>query len=182
MFWTSGDVCPGFQSQSGSLFVCFLACVSLRFISGVTPAGYTEVSKAAEPFQSTHLQTYPQELVEVWAQTHDCLCVEHSAAGSAYEKEVSILAPLLLSSFDLLFLLKVHSLLVAYSMTPSWWHQYKHLKLLCGLSSFVDIHPLVWETFRSTATGEDWRGGLSNKTVCAVTPETGVSNRIATCS
>ena len=25
LFWTSGDICPGFQSQGGSL-ACFLAC------------------------------------------------------------------------------------------------------------------------------------------------------------
>ena len=34
-FWTSGEVCPGFQSQGGSL-LCFLACVILGFTSGVT--------------------------------------------------------------------------------------------------------------------------------------------------
>ena len=45
LFWTSGDVCPGFQSQSGSL-ACFLACVILRFTSGMTPA---KVSMAADP-------------------------------------------------------------------------------------------------------------------------------------
>ena len=33
LFWTSGDVCPGFQSQGGSL-----ACVILRFTSGATSA------------------------------------------------------------------------------------------------------------------------------------------------
>ena len=33
LFWTSGDVCSGFQSQGGSL-ACFLTCVILRFTSG----------------------------------------------------------------------------------------------------------------------------------------------------
>ena len=37
MFWTSGDVCSGFQSQAGSL-ACFLTYVILRFTSGATPA------------------------------------------------------------------------------------------------------------------------------------------------
>ena len=36
----------------------------LRFTSGVTPADCIEVSMAAEPFQSTYLQTCPQALVE----------------------------------------------------------------------------------------------------------------------
>ena len=45
----SGDVCPGFQSQGGTL-ACFLACVILRFTSGVTPADYIEVNMAAEHF------------------------------------------------------------------------------------------------------------------------------------
>ena len=66
-FWTSGDVCPGFQSQGGSL-VCFLTCVILRFTSGMIPAHfiYIGVSMTAEPFQSTYLQMCPQALVEVW--------------------------------------------------------------------------------------------------------------------
>ena len=38
LFWTSGDVCPGFPSQGGSFSACFLACVILRFTSGATPA------------------------------------------------------------------------------------------------------------------------------------------------
>ena len=49
LFWTSGDTCPGFQSLGGSLFVCFLTCVILRFTSGATPADCTEVSMATEP-------------------------------------------------------------------------------------------------------------------------------------
>ena len=66
LFWTFGDICPGFQSQGGSFFcVCFLSCVILRFTSGVTPADCVEVSMAAEPFRSTYLQTCPKALVEV---------------------------------------------------------------------------------------------------------------------
>ena len=51
LFWTSGDVWPGFQSQGGSL-VCFLTCV-ITF--GATPADSIEVSMAAKPFKSTYL-------------------------------------------------------------------------------------------------------------------------------
>ena len=55
LFWTSGDICPGFQSQDGSL-VCFLVCLILRFTSGVTLTDCIEVSMAAEPFRSMYLQ------------------------------------------------------------------------------------------------------------------------------
>ena len=48
LFWTSGDVWSWFQSQGGSLFACFLTCVTLRFTSGVTSADCTEVSMAAK--------------------------------------------------------------------------------------------------------------------------------------
>ena len=75
LFWTSGDVCVGSQSQGGSpVCVCFLTCVILRFTSGVTPADCTEVSTAAQPFRFMYLQTCPQALVEVRAvaRIHDC--------------------------------------------------------------------------------------------------------------
>ena len=68
LFWTSGDVCPGFHSQGGSL-AWILACVILRFTSGVTPADCKEVSMAVEPFCPMYLQTCPQALVEVRAGT-----------------------------------------------------------------------------------------------------------------
>ena len=42
LFWT-GNMCPGFQSQGGSFFACFLACVILRFTSGATPADCIEI-------------------------------------------------------------------------------------------------------------------------------------------
>ena len=53
LLWTSGDVCPGFQSQGG--FPCLHASLAvnngfLRFTSGVTPADCIEVTMAAEPF------------------------------------------------------------------------------------------------------------------------------------
>ena len=50
LFWTSGDVCPRFQSQGGSISVCFLTWVILRFTSSATPADHIEVSMVAEPF------------------------------------------------------------------------------------------------------------------------------------
>ena len=65
LFWTSGDVCHGFQSQGGFL-ACFLVCaLFLRFTSDVTPADYIEVSMAAEPFLPMYLQVCPHALVEV---------------------------------------------------------------------------------------------------------------------
>ena len=82
LFWTSGDICPGFQSQSGSL-VCFLACMILRFTSGVTPADCIEVSMVAEPFEYMHLQTYLQALVEVLARPGLKATIVH-AAGSKH--------------------------------------------------------------------------------------------------
>ena len=39
LFWTSGDVCPGFQSQSGVACTLSCLCTILRFTSGTTPAG-----------------------------------------------------------------------------------------------------------------------------------------------
>ena len=63
LFRTFGDICPGFQSKDGSL-ACFLACVILKFTSGVTPADCIEVSMAAEAFWSMYLQACPQALVE----------------------------------------------------------------------------------------------------------------------
>ena len=61
LFWTSGDVCPGFQSQGRSL-ACFLTCVILRITSGVTPADCIEISMTAEIFRSTYLQMCLQAL------------------------------------------------------------------------------------------------------------------------
>ena len=52
LFWTSGDVSPGFQSQ-GALSPA--TNEFLRFTSGATPADCIEVSMAAEPFRSTYL-------------------------------------------------------------------------------------------------------------------------------
>ena len=46
LFWTFGDVCPGFQSQDG-----FLACNGfLRFTSGAAPADLFSASMVAELF------------------------------------------------------------------------------------------------------------------------------------
>ena len=47
LFWTSGDVCPGFQSKGGFL-ACTLCCLrTIRFTSGSTPGDCIEVSMAA---------------------------------------------------------------------------------------------------------------------------------------
>ena len=45
-FWTFGDVCSGFQSQSSQPYSHFMVC-SLRFTSGATPAGLLTASMAA---------------------------------------------------------------------------------------------------------------------------------------
>ena len=42
----SGDACPRFQSQGGSLFACFL-----KFTSGATPADCIEVSSSLTRFK-----------------------------------------------------------------------------------------------------------------------------------
>ena len=60
MFWTSSNVCPGFQRQGGSPHLHDLSPVwnrILRFTSGVTPADLMVASMAAEPFQSMYLRT-----------------------------------------------------------------------------------------------------------------------------
>ena len=54
LFWTSGDICPVFQSQGGRPCVCALSPVCNGFFrntSGVTPADFL----AAELFQFTYL-------------------------------------------------------------------------------------------------------------------------------
>ena len=55
LFWTSGDISSGFQSQSGQPYsfgrgVC-VTC-SLRFTSGVTSANFLVVSMVAELISS----------------------------------------------------------------------------------------------------------------------------------
>ena len=62
LFWTSGDVSSGFQSQSGFYLIrSWRRCTSnvthfLRFTSGATPADLLAVSMAAKPISSTYLQ------------------------------------------------------------------------------------------------------------------------------
>ena len=52
LFQTSGDICPGFQIQDGSLFVPVLpACNGfLQYTSGVSPANLFMASIAVGPF------------------------------------------------------------------------------------------------------------------------------------
>ena len=68
LFWTSSDVCPGFESQCGSLFACFLVCVILRFTFGVTPAHCIEVSMVAKPFSFHILTNVSASIVGGWGQ------------------------------------------------------------------------------------------------------------------
>ena len=88
LFWTSGDVCPGFQSQGGSLF-CVLFHLCDPQIHLWCNICWLYRGMAVKPFWSTYLQTYPQALVKVWGwvQTHDHLCstvpVSHSGLASS---------------------------------------------------------------------------------------------------
>ena len=53
LFWTSGDICSGFQNQSGSstLRASLLLCNRFpRFTSGATPADLLAASMAVKPF------------------------------------------------------------------------------------------------------------------------------------
>ena len=74
LFWTSGDVCSGFQSQGGSLFAYFLASVILRFTSGVSPTDFLMANMTVKPFRSMYLQMSLQALLEVRTvvRAHDC--------------------------------------------------------------------------------------------------------------
>ena len=64
LFWTSGEICPGFQSQGGPINCIYIIWISpacngfLRFTSGATPADLLTASIAAEPFWSKYLHTY----------------------------------------------------------------------------------------------------------------------------
>ena len=50
LFWTSSDICPGFQSQDGFPSLHASLSVCNRFNSGVTPADLLVASMAAQPF------------------------------------------------------------------------------------------------------------------------------------
>ena len=55
LFWTSGDDCPGFQSQGEFLHLCSLSPVCNgfpRFTCGVTPVDILTASMAVKPFHS----------------------------------------------------------------------------------------------------------------------------------
>ena len=84
LFWTSGDVCPGFQSQGGSP-ACFLTWVILRFTSGATPTDCIGISMVAEPFQSTYFQTCPCRGSNPWPSVpHAAQCCKpFGHSGSA---------------------------------------------------------------------------------------------------
>ena len=65
LFWTSGDICPGFQRLGGYLTCMLLhlcTTYSFRFTSGVAPADLLAASIVAEPF---HLYTCIPALVRL---------------------------------------------------------------------------------------------------------------------
>ena len=57
LFWTSGDVSSGFQSQSGFCLICTwwrcMCCTILRFTSAATNTDLLVASMAAEVISST---------------------------------------------------------------------------------------------------------------------------------
>ena len=58
LFWTSGDICPGFQSQGEPLALCAPSPVHngfLRFTSGATPADLLRASIAAGHVSYMHV-------------------------------------------------------------------------------------------------------------------------------
>ena len=84
-FWHLVTSAPGFQSQGGSLFTCFLTCVILRFTSGMTPADCRD-HHGSRAFL-THVLTNVSASIggglgwgssPCLAQTQDRLCDEHS--------------------------------------------------------------------------------------------------------
>ena len=58
LFLTSREVCPGFQSQGGSLFACFFACMILKFTSAATPAHCVEVNTLRTGYNEEHGLTF----------------------------------------------------------------------------------------------------------------------------
>ena len=65
LFWTSGHVCPGFQSQGGFSHLCALLPTHngfLRFTSGMTPADLLAASMVPQLFHP-HTFTCVQALV-----------------------------------------------------------------------------------------------------------------------
>ena len=83
LFWTLGNICPGFQGQGGSFFVCaFLPVWSLDLPLMWHLLIVQRSAWQPSLFDPFYLQTCPQALVELWARarTHDCLCSEHSTA------------------------------------------------------------------------------------------------------
>ena len=87
LFWTSGDVCSGFQCQDGSL-ACFLACVILRFTSGVTPADCIEVSMAAEPFWYLCTCRYVHKHWSMW-RAQRCIRCMRCICSSYFKQSIS---------------------------------------------------------------------------------------------
>ena len=71
LFWTSGDICGGFQSQGGSSHFHALSPWCNRFTSGLTPA----YPLSAKPFWSTHLYTTSIGAARVQDREYHCLTV-----------------------------------------------------------------------------------------------------------
>ena len=93
LFWTFGNVCPGFQNKDGSLLLCALSPVCnrfLRFTSNATPADLLTASIAPQPSDNSH-------------QTSNSLCVKFSVAQWSWQtKKYHAIQEIL--SFSLLWL------------------------------------------------------------------------------
>ena len=80
LFWTSGDVCPGFQSQGGSL-ACVLSCLCDPQIHLCCDTCWLcRGHHGIQPFWSTYMQIMHPPMI-VGATTQRCKPFDHS--GSA---------------------------------------------------------------------------------------------------
>ena len=86
LFWTSGDVCPGFQSQGG--FPCLDASLPvhnrfLRFTSGVTPADCIEVTWQPSLFDPCTCSCVCRHWWRFGAQIHNRPCHTYSTVNQS---------------------------------------------------------------------------------------------------
>ena len=85
LFWTSGNIWPGFQSQAGSHCLCaFSPHGFLRFTSGAKPADLLVSSMVTNLFKSIYLHTYLAGLkyvIKCAASLYLCVIFSFSLPG-----------------------------------------------------------------------------------------------------
>ena len=86
LFWTPGDIGPGFQTRV-DFFTCFLACVILKFTSGVIPVDCREIAWQPSLFGPHTWRCVYKEWWRFGARTHDRSCGKHS---TVYHSATSI--------------------------------------------------------------------------------------------